>query len=169
MQVMWFVPVMCFVTCFVFAFHSSYNDERHTRSNSDCQHGLLIVTLTYWNRDKTDAIFADHTFKLYFFYEKLWTLIKVSVKFARSNYHQSSLGLDNGLSSNRRQVISQPMMAYLLTYICVTPACARRLSTCTTRWQTCMLKGSNTTTIITYTINNNNPVVSYSLPLDWAF
>ena len=164
-----YVVCASYVFCDLFRFRlvTFCNDESHIRSHSDCQHRLLIVPLTYWDRDKTAAIFADHTFKLYFFYEKLGTLIKVSVKFVLQTpitINRASVWIMACHQIGDKSYLNQWWLI-LLTYICVTPACTRRVSTCITIWQTCMLKGYNTTTIIIYTIKQQQPCGVMQSPL----
>ena len=75
------------------------------------------VILTHWSRDKSAVIFPDDIFKC----ENGWISLRISLKFVLNDQINNipELALITAWRRSDDKLLSEPMMASLLTHICV--------------------------------------------------
>ena len=117
-----YTPFKFHINTFLFSRHRKYTSAWHKNVKSVEQIKILDImkfcrgqalwqwtcnALTYWGRDKMNAILQTIFFTSFFKWKLLFSLDWnfTEVCFQRSNWQKAIIGSDNGLAPNRRQAI----------------------------------------------------------------
>ena len=95
---------------------------KHADCNRPVYYTMITQVLAHWSRDKMSVFHPDDIFKCIFLNEYVWILLNISLKFVPKVRINNIPALDQIMAWRRPgdKPLSEPMMVWLLTHICVT-------------------------------------------------